>query len=251
MRIHRVVLVHTFATANNPERVVARGEAPAGLPGRGTAGPCPPRAAGGPVVRGVAGKCSGSGRLPGRRSAPAGSATDERWPARSSKTERAADTQTARSACPPHSLPRLRSARRYRSTERAPARSSGPPALPARAVRLATGEVPPGTAARRAVGSAVGSGVGDDEIPATLSREGRNGGDRECAPGGSRTPDQEIRRLLLYPLSYWGVLPGTASRAGIALEFINSRGPYLLLRSRRSAPGAGSGRGRAAGSPGR
>lgn len=70
---------------------------------------------------------------------------------------------------------------------------------PARdAVDLAAREDPPRTAARAAVGSA----VVDDEIPAAPDGEDRDGGDHECAPGGSRTPDQEIRRLLLYPLSY-------------------------------------------------
>lgn len=40
----------------------------------------------------------------------------------------------------------------------------------------------------------------NDKGPATITVTGP----KACAPGGIRTPDPKIRRLLLYPLSYWG-----------------------------------------------
>ena len=65
------------------------------------------------------------------------------------------------------------------------------------------------------------------------------GGFRYGAPGGNRTPDQEIRRLLLYPLSYWGLPLGYTS-PGCSPHVWTPRGTVGAEHSRGLAPrGAG------------
>ena len=50
----------------------------------------------------------------------------------------------------------------------------------------------------------VGSDVGSNAVVARISKLESLVGAMFCAPGRNRTYDRQIRRLLLYPLSYGG-----------------------------------------------
>jgi hypothetical protein len=50
----------------------------------------------------------------------------------------------------------------------------------------------------------VGSDVGSDTVYIQISKLEHLVGAMFCAPGRNRTYDRQIRRLLLYPLSYGG-----------------------------------------------